>query len=77
MDTKSEEVNGRMYEWLLEEILDAQSLGVPVEVDGENYSLEDVTKLREVMEGHYYMKSYVTDCSGKIVQIDFDHITGV
>lgn len=77
MDTKSEEVNIQMYEWLLEEILVAQSLGVPVTVDGENYSVEDVTRLRSVMEGHYYMKSYVTDCSGKIVEIDFDHITGV
>ncbi len=77
MDTKSEDVNGQMYEWLLEEIMDAQSVGVPVAVDGENYSVEDVARLREVMEGHYYMKSYVTDHSGKVVHIDFDHITSV
>lgn len=77
METKSKNTNGQTYEWLLEEFLDAQSLGVPVAVDGEQYSLDDVSKLRGVMEDHYYMKSYVTDRSGKIIQIDFDHITSV
>ncbi|MBR1744037.1 MAG: hypothetical protein IJ733_19665 [Lachnospiraceae bacterium] len=77
MDTKSEGVKSQMYAWLLEEILDAQSMGVSVSVDGENYSVEDVARLHGVMEDHYYMKSYVTDRSGKIVQIDFDQIIGV
>lgn len=77
MDTKSEKVSDQMYAWLLEEILNAQSMGVSVVVDGESYSVEDVARLRGVMEDHYYMKSYVSDRSGKIVQIDFDQIIGV
>ena len=77
MDTKSNEIGDQMYQWLLEEILSVQGTGVSVAVDGKSYSLEDISELRSVMENHYYMKSYVSDRSGKIVHIDFDQITGV
>ena len=66
-----------MYEWLLSEIRAAQVTGVPVAVDGKIYSMRDADELKEVMENHYYMKSYTGDEFGKIVRIDFDHITSV
>ena len=66
-----------MYEWLLSEIRAAQVTGVPVAVDGKIYSVRDADELKEVMENHYYMKSYTGDEFGKIVRIDFDHITSV
>lgn len=77
MEMESEKMGGQMYEWLVEEIMNAQSIGVSVSVDGKPYSVENVQKLRGVMEDHYYMKSYVSDQSGKIVEIDFDKIIGV
>lgn len=77
METKSEELKDKMYSWLLSEISAAQSTGVPVAVDGKIYSPHEADKLREVMENHYYMKSYIGDESGKIIQIDFDHIDSV
>lgn len=66
-----------MYEWLLSEIKAAQETGVPVTVDGKLYSLQDADELKLVMENHYYMKSYTGDENGKIIQIDFDHITAL
>lgn len=66
-----------MYEWLLSEIRAAQVTGVPVAVDGKIYSIKEADELKGVMENHYYMKSYTGDEFGKIVRIDFDHITSV
>lgn len=77
MEAKSKEIKDEMYMWLLAEISAAQVTGVPVAVDGKIYSLQEAEKLREVMENHYYMKSYTGDESGKIVHIDFDHISSV
>ncbi len=77
MEQKSEELKDEMYKWLLSEIRAAQVTGVPVAVDGKIYSVRDADELKEVMENHYYMKSYTGDEFGKIVRIDFDHITSV
>lgn len=77
MDAKSNELKDKMYIWLLSEISAAQTTGVPVAVDGKIYSLHEADELKEVMENHYYMKSYIGDESGRIVRIDFDHIDGV
>ena len=64
-----------MYSWVISEISDAERVGVPVRVDGVLYSTRDARVLHQVMEDHYYMKSYVGDEAGKICEIDFDHIT--
>ena len=77
MKQKSKELKDEMYEWLLSEIRAAQVTGVPVAVDGKIYSMRDADELQELMENHYYMKSYTGDEFGKIVRIDFDHITSV
>ena len=77
METKSGEMKDQMYDWLLKEISSAQAMGISVAVDGKIYSLSDAQELQGVMENSYYMKSYIGDNSGKIVQINFDHITSV
>ncbi|MCI8379324.1 MAG: hypothetical protein HFH72_12530 [Lachnospiraceae bacterium] len=77
MKQKSKELKDEMYEWLLSEIRAAQVTGVPVAVDGKIYSIKEADELKGVMENHYYMKSYTGDEFGKIVRIDFDHITSV
>lgn len=77
MEQKSEKLKDEMYEWLLAEISAAQVTGVPVAVDGKIYSMRNADELKEVMENRYYMKSYTGDEHGKIVRIDFDHITSV
>jgi hypothetical protein len=77
MEQKSNELRDEMYSWLLAEICAAQTTGVPVAVDGKIYSLYDAEELKQVMENHYYMKSYTGDEFGRIVRIDFDHIVGV
>ena len=75
MDTKSDGLRDEMFNWLFSEICEAQATGVPVAVDGRVYSVQEREELHEVMEQGYYMKSYVDDESGKIVRINFDHIT--
>ena len=73
---ENQQVCGRqMYSWVISEISDAERVGVPVRVDGVLYSTRDARVLHQVMEDHYYMKSYVGDEAGKICEIDFDHIT--
>lgn len=74
MSSKSKELKDIMYSWLVSEIEAAADNGVEVKVDGRHYSLNEVEELKQVMENHYYMKSYTGDEHGKIVQIDFEHI---
>lgn len=66
-----------MYSWLVSEIKEAENSGVEVRVDGIHYSLDNVDKLKNVMENNYYMKSYTGDEHGRIVQIDFERIISV
>lgn len=77
MRTKSGELKEKMYSWLLSELEQAEEAGMAFSVDGELYTLREAQKLHMVMEDGYYMKSYVEDDTGKIVQIDFDHIENV
>lgn len=77
MGTKSNKLKEEMYSWLLAEIYMAEKKGVPVRIDGTYYSSGDAEKLYQVLEDHYYMKSYLGDEQGNITQIDFDHIEEV
>ena len=77
MDVKTKELKDTMYSWLVSEIKEAENSGVEVRVDGIHYSLDNVDKLKQVMENNYYMKSYTGDEHGRIVQIDFERITSV
>lgn len=77
MEQRAYTLKDEMYEWLLSEIKEAVVTGVPVAVDGRFYSLHNTEELKGVMENHYYMKSYTGDESGKIIRIDFNHITSV
>lgn len=77
MADKSKNIKEQMFVWLSKEIYDADQKGVKVTVDGSFYSPADVGRLQNVMENHYYMKSYTSDDSGRIVQIDFDQITSM
>ncbi len=77
MEHKPKELKDEMYEWLISELHTAQAKGVPVTIDGKFYSLHEAQELKNVMENHYYMKSYTGNEFGKIVQIDFDHIDSV
>lgn len=77
MDVKTKELKDTMYSWLVSEIKEAENSGVEVRVDGIHYSLDNVDKLKNVMENNYYMKSYTGDEHGRIVQIDFERIISV
>ena len=77
MDVKTKELKDTMYSWLVSEIKEAENRGVEVRVDGIHYSLDNVDKLKQVMENNYYMKSYTGDEHGRIVQIDFERIISV
>lgn len=77
MDVKTKELKDTMYSWLVSEIKEAENSGVEVRVDGIHYSLDNVDKLKQVMENNYYMKSYTGDEYGRIVQIDFERIISV
>ncbi len=66
-----------MYSWLLDELEQAESVGVDFHVDGNVYTTADAERLYQVMENAYYMKSYIGDSDGKIIQIDFEHLESV
>lgn len=74
MEGKSSGLRETMYSWVLSEIRSAEQVGLPVKVDGIYYSVRDSVRLHQMMENHYYMKSYIGDESGRIQEIDFDHI---
>ena len=77
MDSKPEELKDKMYSWLVSEIRQAENNGIEVRIEGVHYSLGDVSKLKNVMENNYYMKSYTGNELGKIVQIDFERIISI
>lgn len=77
MGTKSRSLKEQMYSWILSEMKEAEAAGLAFFVDGESYTSEEAQELQMVMEESYYMKSYVEDDAGRIVQIDFDHIENV
>lgn len=77
METKSNNLKEQMYSWILSELHQAESAGLAFYVDGEAYTSEESERLHMMMEDSYYMKSYVENDSGKIVQIDFEHIENV
>lgn len=77
METKSNILKEQMYSWLLAEMRQAEAAGMAFYVDGRAYTSEETEQLHMVMEDSYYMKSYVEDDAGRIVQIDFEHIENV
>lgn len=77
MEAKSNRLKEEMYAWLMNEISRAEQKGVSVRVDGKHYSSDDAEHLYLVMEDGYYMKSYIGDEQGHIIQIDFDHIAEI
>lgn len=77
MGTESNRLKEQMYSWILSEMREAEKAGLSFSVDGKFYTTDEAQELHMVMEDSYYMKSYVEDDSGKIVQIDFDHIENV
>lgn len=77
MEKKSNCLKEQMYSWILSELKQAESAGLAFYVDGHSYTSEESEQLHMVMEESYYMKSYIEDDAGKIVQIDFEHIENV
>lgn len=77
MGTESNNLKEQMYSWILSEMREAEEVGLACSVDGRPYTSKDARELLMVMEDSYYMKSYVENDAGKIVQIDFDHIENV
>ena len=77
MREKSDGLKEQMYSWLLAEMEQAQFAGLGFHVDGRAYTMENAEELYRVMENAYYMKSYVEDGNGKIIQIDFEHLENV
>jgi hypothetical protein len=74
---ESNNLKEQMYSWLLAEMEEAEYAGVGFSVDGNSYTLGEAQKLYQMMENAYYMKSYVEDGSGRITQIDFEHLENV
>lgn len=77
MRAKSKKLKDQMYSWLLSEMRAAEEAGMAFTVDGKPYSTGEAEELYQVMEEGYYMKSYVDDDAGRIVQVGFDHIESV
>ncbi|MBE5928143.1 MAG: hypothetical protein E7267_02035 [Lachnospiraceae bacterium] len=62
------------YAWISDEIKYAEKNGIMVSVCGEYYSSYNVKDLMYVLEEGIYMKDYLSDNEGRIVQINFNKI---
>lgn len=60
-------------EWVKKEIQNALDKGIPVTIDGEAY-IQAEEDLSLVAENGCYMTDYISDDTGKIVQINFEQI---
>lgn len=63
-----------IYEWISDEIDMAEKYGIPVRVEGVQYSSQENEELYRVLEDAVYMKEYLGDESGRITQINFDKV---
>jgi hypothetical protein len=59
---------------ILEEIKEAKRRGISISVNGIPYQWNQKEELLIVLEEATYMKDYIGDESGKIVQIRYDRI---
>lgn len=66
-----------IYEWISGEIKEAEKYGIVVNVEGVSYSSDETKDLFYVLEDAVYMKEYLGDEEGRIIQINFDKITGM
>lgn len=64
-------------EWIISEIKEAEKYGIVVNVEGMAYSSDETADLAYVLEDAVYMKEYIGDTEGRIIQINFDKITGM
>ncbi len=62
------------YEWIADEIEYAEKNGIMVSVCGKYYSSYNRDDLLYVLEEGIYMKDYLSDSEGKIIQINFNKI---
>lgn len=62
------------YEWISDEIEYAEKNGIIVSVCGKYYSSRNRDELMYVLEDGIYMKDYISDSEGKIIQINFNKI---
>ena len=62
------------YEWISGEIEYAERNGIMVSVCGKYYSSQNKNELMYVLEEGIYMKDYISNSEGKIVQINFNKI---
>ena len=63
-----------IFEWIRDEIQIAYQFGISVQVDGVYYAPKDFRDLYHVVEDANYMKDFIDDGKGKIVQINFDKV---
>ena len=66
-----------IYEWIRGEIKEAEKYGIVVNVEGVSYSSDETRDLFCVLEDAVYMKEYLGDEEGRIIQINFDRIDGM
>ena len=71
---KSSKTKESIYHWISDEIRNAEKYGISVNVGGVNYTSDNDNELLLVLEDAIYMKEYLSDDSGKIVQINFDKV---
>lgn len=74
---KSEQMKRCIFNWISSEIDMAEQYGIPVNVDGIRYLACENEKLFRVLEDATYMKEYLGDPSGKIIQINFDKVSQI
>lgn len=60
--------------WTFKEIKSAKDRGIPVSVDGIVYETYQPEDLVLVLEEADYMKDYIGDDNGNIVQISYDRV---
>ena len=71
---KRKEKTVHIYNWIRQEMEAAEQCGISVEVDGVRYTSRDNGELLRVLEDAPYMKEYLDDERGKIIQINFNPI---
>ena len=64
----------RNYEWIVSELILAEEEGIVVQVDGICYNNYNKAELLMVVEDLPYMKEYLDNERGKIIQINFNKV---
>lgn len=71
----AEGIFAKEYNWIINLLIEMKMKGIPLFVNGIDYSHKEFAETCMVLEKDTYMAAYIGDDDGKVIQLHFDKVT--